>query len=84
VIKEYYQGVLRDRLPFNPASVIGAAFDDALHGRLEASKEPAPNQPQSNEATATTYNPYPAATTEPPPAQEPQQPEGADADDNGL
>jgi len=77
VIKRYDRGVMEGRLPFNPASVIGAAFDDALNGRLEESKEPATDE-------QTTYSPYPPESTAPGPVQEPQQSEGSDTDNNGF
>ena len=84
VIKRYARGILVDRLPFSPASVIGSAFEDALNRRLEESKEPAADQPVSHEGATPSYAPYSPASTAPGPVQEPQPSEGSDTENNGL
>lgn len=80
VIKEYREGRLVERVPYNPGSVIGAAFEDAFNGFLEISTEPRVLQSATYVAPTTPYYPSPAA----PPAPTAPQPEGSDADSNGI
>jgi hypothetical protein len=76
VIKQYRQGHVVDRVPYNPASVIGAAFEDAFNGFLEISKEPK-TLPDTYAAPVAPIYASPAA----PPTPEPQ---GPDEDNNGF
>ena len=47
VIMKRHLGGEVTRLPYSPDSVIGAAFEDALNGRLEVAKEPPKPKPSA-------------------------------------
>jgi hypothetical protein len=76
VIKEYRQGRITDRVAYNPASIIGAVFEDAFNGFLEVSKERRiPPSPSADGAV-----PHYAPPTNSAPANS----EETDSDSNGL
>lgn len=78
VIKSYQGGQLTDRVPYDPGSIIGAAFEDAFNGFLKVAKEPRPLQPLAYPAPTTPY--YPSPPTSPATAA----PQTSDADSNGF
>jgi hypothetical protein len=78
VIKEYRGGQVVDRVPYNPGSVIGSAFEDAFNGFLDISKEPTRFQPATYATPTAPY--YPSSAT--PPAN--ANPQESEPDNRGL